>query len=279
MNFIDEIIRSKQNKAIIEAGKLSDKKTRDEKNLFKFDGIKLFLEALEKGTRIVRVFIREDKVELFTPILDKHSDKLCDAVVSVVASDAFLKLTDEQSPEGIVCVARFHERHHRGVNEFEGLIDKDERVFMLETVRDPGNLGTVIRSAAAFGIDTLILSSDCVDIYNPKVLRGAMGALFKMKIIVLDDVCAAVKFLISQGRRVYASALDRSAKRLDEVSLDRRDVVVVGNEGHGLSEKVIDEASCTLYIPMEDGSESLNAGVAASVIMWSLYKDQGAVYG
>lgn len=273
MNFIDEIIRSKQNRAVIEAGKLSDKKTRDEKKLFKLDGIKLFIEALEKGIMIERVFIREDKVDLFIPMLDKHNDKLGDATVSVVSSDIFSKLTDEQSPEGIVCIARFHARHYKGVNELRGLIDNDERVFMLESVRDPGNLGTVIRSAAAFGIDTLVLSGDCADIYNPKVLRGAMGALFRMKVVVLEDICVGVNFLKAQGRQVYASALDRNAKRLDEIKLDRRDVVVVGNEGHGLSGKVMEEASCTLYIPMEDGSESLNAGVAASVIMWSSYKN------
>ncbi len=272
MNFIDEIIRSKQNRAVIDAGKLSDKKTRDEKKLFKFDGVKLFLEALEKGIEIVRVFVREDRIDSLRLTLDENSDRLNGVTVSVVAADVFSKLTDEQSPEGIVCVAKFYERHYKGTTSLEGLLDKDERAFMLEAVRDPGNLGTIIRSAAAFGIDTLVLSSDCADIYNSKVLRGAMGALFKTKIVVLDDICVGIDFLKSQGRHVYASALDKNAKRLDGVTLDRTDVVIVGNEGHGLSKRVMDEATSNLYIPMEDGSESLNAGVAASVIMWSAYK-------
>ena len=100
-----------------------------------------------------------------------------------------------------------------------------------------------------------------------------MGALFGIKIAVASDLALAIDFLKAQGRRVYASALDKNAKRLDEAELDRRDVVIVGNEGHGLSKRVMDESTSTLYIPMEEGSESLNAGVAASVIMWSAYKN------
>lgn len=273
MNFADEIIRSKQNRTIIETGKLSDKKTRDENKLFKFDGLKLFLEAIEKGIEIIRVFVREDRVDFFKSVFDEHSDKLLNVTVQTVASDVFGKLTDEQSPEGIVCVAGFCERHFKGEDCLDRLIGEDERVFMLESLRDPGNLGTVIRSAKAFGIDTLVLSGDCVDIYNQKVLRGAMGALFGIKIVVIRDLCDGIKALKAQGRRVYASALDKNAKRLDGVKLERCDVVIVGNEGHGLSESVINEATSSLYIPMEEGSESLNAGVAASVIMWSAYKN------
>ena len=133
-------------------------------------------------------------------------------------------------------------------------------------------MGTIMRTAAAFGVDTLVVSRDCADIYNPKTIRGAMGALFKMNIFVFDDICDAVRLLIKNGRSVYAAALDKNAARLDKVEFSCGDSVLIGNEGHGLSEKAISACTKSLYVPMEEGSESLNAAIAASVIMWSMYK-------
>ena len=154
---------------------------------------------------------------------------------------------------------------------FDTASDKTKRVVLLESVRDPGNMGTIIRSAAAFGVDALAISSDCADIYNPKTVRGAMGALFKMNVYVFDDIKTAVSSLVDSGRKVYAAALDKTAVRLDEVELSAGDAVIIGNEGHGLSQETIEACTRSLYIPMEEGSESLNAAIAASVIMWNMY--------
>ena len=147
-----------------------------------------------------------------------------------------------------------------------------KRVLMLESVRDVGNMGTIIRSARAFGIDVLVMSSDCADLYNPKTVRAAMGALFTQRIVAIESISSLVLAMRSAGARVFAAALQRDAKKLGEIELKRGDAILIGNEGHGLSAKAISSCDECVYIPMESGSESLNASIAASVCMWELYK-------
>ena len=143
---------------------------------------------------------------------------------------------------------------------------------MVESVRDPGNLGTILRCADAFGIDHVILSSDCADVFSPKTLRGAMGAVFRKSITVCSDLCATVTALKEDGRRVLATALHRDSLKLGDFELNPTDVFVIGNEGHGISDGLITACGETVFIPMCGGAESLNAGVAASICMWELSK-------
>ena len=275
MKIAEEIITSRQNRIVVDAVKLCDKKARENACLFRFDGCKLFEEALKKGVEIARVLLCESKADGLLIKAKEHSEKLDGAVISVLSDDVFAKVSEENAPEGIICIAKYPDNHIRkaALEELELVAsDKSRRIMLLESVRDPGNMGTIIRSAAAFGVDTLIISRDCADIYNPKTVRGAMGALFKMNILVLDDIACAVNILKSKDRRVYAAALDKTAARLNEVEFDTSDAVVIGNEGHGLSKNTVNACTRSLYIPMEEGSESLNAAIAASVIMWNMYR-------
>ena len=144
-------------------------------------------------------------------------------------------------------------------------------VFILESVRDPGNLGTVIRTASAFGVGCLLLSGDCADIYNPKTIRAAMGTMFHQNIVKVDDLCTAIRTLSDQGRDIYAATLGRDAVLLGDPELDQRDCIAVGNEGHGLSEAVIEACGKKILIPMMPGTESLNAAVASSVCLWEQF--------
>ena len=274
MRLADEIITSRRNPTVVDAVKLSDRRTREKEGLFRFDGIKLFDEAAEKGVSIRRVLICESRANDIVPRLE-NCKAIAGAVVSVLSDDVFSRVSEEQSPEGIICIADFPRHHVKKANTADALAtsgDASSRVLMLESVRDPGNMGTIMRSAAAFGIDTLVISRDCADIYNPKTVRAAMGALFKLNILVFEDLCEAINAFRQSGRRVFAAALDREAVRLDEVEFSGSDVALIGNEGHGLSDEAIAACTQSLYIPMEDGSESLNAGVAASVILWSMYR-------
>ena len=143
---------------------------------------------------------------------------------------------------------------------------------MLESIRDTGNMGTILRSAKAFGISALVISSDCADLYNSKTVRAAMGALFIQRVIVVDNIAESVSAFRQSGSRVFAAALVRDAKKLGSFELQRGDIILIGNEGHGLSEKTVEACDECVYIPMEIGSESLNASIAASVCMWELYK-------
>ncbi len=276
MTVSQDKITSRQNRLVIETGKLCDRKERNARKQFRFDGLKLFLEAVEKGICVERVFLAESRAEHLIAEVKKHSssEELSGAVVHILSDDVFAKVSEEHSPEGILAVASFPTFHATGATARKMLLqvaEKQQSVLLLESVRDPGNVGAILRSAAAFGIGCVAVSADCADIYNSKTIRGAMGALFRMKIAVFSDITEAVALLRENGHRVYAAALDREAMKLSSSALHRGDCVVIGNEGHGLSREVIASCDQSLYIPMEAGSESLNAAIAASVILWSLY--------
>ena len=277
MRVAQEIITSRQNRLVIEVGKLADRKSRTTEKCFRFDGVKLLCEAISNGIAIEKLLLAESRSAQILSNLEsaKNAPSLKDAMVYILSDDAFSKVSGEQAPEGVVTVARFPSLHKRGP-EATALVAElaaapGKQVLLLESVRDPGNVGTILRSASAFGVDAVVLSADCADIYNPKTIRGAMGALFRMQVAVVEDIIEAIGVLRDSGRRVFAAALDPTAVRLGKDTLCEGDAVVIGNEGHGLSEEAIRACGQSLYIPMEEGSESLNAAIAASVILWSMY--------
>ena len=273
-----EIITSRQNALITLVAKLSARKHREAEGLFRFDGKKLFLEALAAELPLYAVLLKESNADA---ILAAASDfSLPRGTRLVLLPDTlFDKLSEENSPEGVICIAKYLDKIHKIAT-----IDKwcaengtlsGARVLFLESVRDPGNLGTIIRSARAFGTDLLVLSSDCADIYNPRVLRAAMGTIFHQPILVCPDLIEAVR-TYGKTARVFAATLNERAVRLGQVRLAPGDAMLVGNEGHGLSDAAVAAATDTVFIPMAEGVESLNAGVAASVLLWELYREGGA---
>lgn len=283
-----ETVTSRQNKAVVLVSKLDEKKYRDAEGMFRFDGIKLFSEACFCGLENQLVFIKEssaDKIiarlyELGIEDLEAHTKRCI-----YINDEIFNKISSEKSPEGIICASNYIDKFHkiikinkRGIfydGENEPQIYRGEKLIMLESIRDPGNLGTIIRGAYALGIDRILLSGDCADIYNSKTVRAAMGSLFRMKIDRLHRDCAlsdAINALRSSGRRVFATALDKNALPFENVDLRSDDVVVIGNEGHGISPESINACDRSVYIPMTEGAESLNAAMAATVFIWELGK-------
>jgi len=248
---------------------LSEKKYRDSERLFRFDGIKLFEESAACGISPEYVLLREDVAGKLEPEVRRLTPE---SQIVILSGPAFEKVTDEKAPQGIICVARYLEDLHKSIKDniqvAAGAADED--VIAVESVQDPGNLGTVIRSAAAFGVGTLILSSDCADIYHPRTVRAAMGAVFSRRIIRTPDLPGALRALSNSGRRVLGAALSSEAVRLSDITVARSDIFVIGNEGHGLSGAAVAACDGTVFIPMLTGPgiESLNAAVAASVIMY-----------
>ena len=145
-------------------------------------------------------------------------------------------------------------------------------IVLLDSIRDPGNLGAILRSCAAFGGSRVILSSDCADLYHPRTQRASMGAAFKLHIDITDDMPHTIELLREASFRVFAAELKSGAKSVLEVDLCARDAIVIGNEGHGISEKVSAACDGSIYIPIENGVESLNASVAASILIWEQMK-------
>ena len=145
-----------------------------------------------------------------------------------------------------------------------------QKVLALEAVQDPGNVGTVLRTADAFGIDLVVLLDGCADLYAPKTVRAAMGAVFRQPAIVMDRE-AFVSFCRGQNLPLYGAALSSRAQDLRKLDLSRA-AVVIGSEGQGLSRTMLDACDGELIIPMTGEAESLNAAVAAAIVMWEMQR-------
>lgn len=272
------VITSRQNAGIKKVCSLSEKKWREEYSLFRLDGIKLLEEAIICGVRIDSVYIRESSADA---ILGRLSDPLSELPrdrIVFVSDSVFEKLSEEKSPEGIITVAKHIDKFRKSIKiDNVDIPEAWETVLLLESLRDPGNLGTVIRSAAALGVDRVVMSADCADLYNPRTIRAAMGGLFRVRIdtIAGGDFAEYVSLLRKNGRRVFAAALDAGAARLGELEVRKGDSFVIGNEGHGLSREVISACDGSVIIPMAAGCESLNASAAAVILIWEMRRARG----
>ena len=274
MAYSGEIVTSAQNKYVSLARSLADRKQRQKVSLYRFDGVKLMCEAAKKGVLIDFLLIKEsayDTVcerarELYSIDIRSFSCR------SVVVSDAvFDKISEENAPDGVITVAKYDKELHRELTSEELAVEDGEKILLLESVRDPQNVGAILRTAAAFAVDRVIMGKDCADIYSAKTLRASMGAVFSARVDRVESVSVAIGALRRQGRRVFAAALDVGASRLGETRFERGDCVVIGNEGHGLSCETVRACDASVYIPMAEGVESLNAAVAASVLMWEFF--------
>ena len=249
-------ISSRTNPVVQLLCSLQKKKGRLEAGLYLCEGAKLCREAVGRCS-VKYAVLREDKK-------DSELLSLCEksgGEVIVLSESAFSKISTDTASDGVA----FAVKTETGADK----PDKSEKIIMLDCVRDPGNVGTAVRSAAAFGFDRVILW-DSADIYNPKTVRATMGAFFKMKFTVANSLEDTIEGLKKDGRRVIAASLGEGALTLGESSLVRSDCIVIGNEGHGVSEATLQCCTDYIKIPMTDKTESLNAAMAATVLMWEM---------
>ncbi len=272
------VITSRQNPLIKFVCGLAEKKIRNKEGLFRFDGIKLLAEALDSRIELKYIVYRHLASESVSALVENalSSGRIAPDGAVAVSDEVFDKISEERSPEGVVTVARMAEEIHlradaRGAEQICG---DGDRVLIAESLRDPGNLGTVIRSCFALGIDTLILTDDCADLYNGKTVRAAMGGIFRMRTVSLpaSQLPELITMLRNKGRRVYAAALSDSAVSIGDIELKAGDCFVIGNEGHGLSESVVLSCTRSVIIPMREDAESLNAAAAAAICIWETVK-------
>lgn len=270
-----EHITARSGETVTMLSKLKDAKYRRETGLYLAEGIKLAEEALGKRQVAYALLSEEAYAAGGKPLALAEAAGDRGARLVVLSSGAFEKVSTEMAPQGLVFVLRTddlaNETVPEGLEATAAARYQSERLLMLSDVRDPGNLGTVLRSASAFGIDRVILSG-CADLFSPKTVRASMGALFRLRTATVDDPTAFIRALQSTGRRVLATALGEHSLTLGSCDLNGSDVPVIGNEGHGLAPDVIDAADATLLVPMAPGTESLNAGVAASVVLWEYFR-------
>ncbi len=245
------MITAKDNEKIKILKKLIGKKSfRDEMGLFVLEGERAVRDALALGAEIESIFLREGTDLSF----------LGDAPVYEVSKSVFDSVADTMTPQGVIATAKMNS---------STLADlRDGAVIFCENLSDPGNLGTIIRTAAAVGAGGVILSEGCVDLYNPKVVRATMSSLFLVPIMKGAKVKETFGELKELGYRIFGTALREDSLDLYEETLPQKSVLVIGNEGNGMSEDALALCDKTLIIPMPGGAESLNASVAASVLLY-----------
>ena len=232
------IITSVNNDFIKETVKLKEKKYRDLTNTFLIEGLHLVNEAINNNL-IKVIFVLED----FS--FDTNFKKI------IVSREVMKKLSDNPSLPKIMAIVEKKKEESIG-----------NKVVILDRVQDPGNLGTIIRSATAFNFDTIILSNDSVDLYNSKVVRSTQGMLFNINIL-RRDIKEEITNLIL-GTDVY------NGSDVSKYTVNKKFALVLGNEGTGVSEEVKSLCDDNLYIKMNSNCESLNVSVAASILMYEL---------
>lgn len=245
-------ITSRQNERVRHAKKLgSSGEYRRETGLMLCEGRKLFGEAIKSGVEISEVFTCGDM-----------PGAPAGARVYSVPRDIIEYISPMKTPQDILFTASIPQN---------GGMSRAESAIILESIQDPGNVGTVIRTANAFGVEAVILLGDCADPWSTKTLRATMGAAFRQSIIRAE--LSDLRSFLAEGVPVYAAALSDRARDIRSVSMMRA-AVCIGNEGNGLTKELIDACDGEIIIPMGPDSESLNAAVAASVCMWEMARNR-----
>ena len=272
MKIFRDIISSRNNPTVKWAASLAEKKGRSENSSFIAEGEKLTLEALRRSLPLTHIFIMEGKEERLLDMLSPFTSLSIydNCQVIILSEGAFAKISTEKAPQGIISVIKHLDffRNMDIIYKEDFFISKGERALSLYSLRDPGNLGAVIRSAVAFGVQHIVLSADSADIYNPKTVRAAMGTMFGVKITAVSDFASFIEAAKANGRSVYAAELTDGAKSVKEIGLSNDDIFIIGNEGHGIPREISSLCTSSVYIPISEGAESLNASVAAAVFMW-----------
>lgn len=245
-------ITSKDNPGIRQTAKLAASRAqRKKEQSFVCEGFVLLEEALRSGLTVLQVYCREDRLERLPRELS--------CPVFAVTAQLLRHISDVEQPQGVVFTC--------AMPPSPGALT-GQRFLALDQLRDPGNLGTILRSAEAFGLDGVILLGDCVDLWSPKTLRSAMGSAFRVPVYPMADALALQTQLAALGVPLYAAALGEDSRSIGEVSLERA-CVVIGNEAHGVSRETLAACRGSLIIPIRT-AESLNAAVAASVFAWEM---------
>lgn len=241
-----DVIKSLDNNRIKKYSKLLIKKFRDSEGLFLVEGEHLVAEAFKKGI-LVEVIQTEDCSLSY------------DVLTTYVTYDVLKKLSNCITPQKVIGVCKkFLPRDVKG------------KVLLLDDIQDPGNLGTIIRSSVAFGVDSIVLSLNSVDVYNDKVIRSSEGMIFNINII-RDDLKGVIDRLHSDEYVVYGTKVD-GGKILNQIEQGDKVAFVMGNEGAGVKKEILELCDEYLYIPMDSSCESLNVGVATSIILYEFYK-------
>ena len=239
------IITSLNNPTIKEISKLKNKKYRDLTNTYLVEGDHLVEEAY-KNNLLTKIILLEDT------ICNYDIEKI------YVTKEVMKKLTELDTPNKII-----------GIVKKNTPLPIGNKILILDNIQDPGNLGTIIRSSVAFDIDTIVLSPNTLDIYNPKVMRSTQGMIFYTNIITLE-LKEFINEIKTKNYTIFGTNV-RNGKNIKEITLPEKFALVLGNEGQGVSKEIESLCDDNIYIKMSSKCESLNVSVATSILLYEVY--------
>lgn len=250
-----EHITSMKNPKVTVWKALKDRKGRRESGCFLVEGRKMVEEALQSGFPVEALLIGEEFPQADMPQLTALTNKTYLLPMHVLSA-----ICDTKTPQGIAAVVRIQQQTALG-----------KHIVVLDGVQDPGNVGTIIRTADAAGLTGVLLSTQCADVFSPKVLRATMGSIFRMGICVSDDLPQELTRLREAGYSILSSQLD-GEPFYERHPVGEQFALIIGNEGNGVSDAVSATATHRVRLPMRGGAESLNAAIAAAIMMYELMR-------
>lgn len=236
-------------------------KARNEEKVFLVEGIRMFVEV--PAERVEKVYVSETFYNK-----KKEEINFSNYKMEILSDTVFQYVSDTKTPQGILCVVKQKEYDVKKLLEA-----KNPHFMVLDNLQDPGNLGTIVRTAEGAGVDAVFMSKDTVDIYNPKVIRSTMGSIYRMPVVYVEDLIALLEAFKAKGIKSYAAHLE-GKNSYDQESYNEGTAILIGNEGNGLREEVSNAADIWVKIPMLGQVESLNAAIAASVMMFEVARQR-----
>lgn len=236
-------------------------KARNEEKVFVVEGLRMFVEVPKE--RVEKVYVSET-------FYNKKKQELNweEFPLEILSDSVFKHVSDTQTPQGVMCIVKQKNQ------DLDTLLDIENPHFMvLDNLQDPGNMGTIIRTAEGAGVDAVFMSRDCVDIYNPKTIRSTMGSIYRMPFIYIEEIVPLLEEFRKKGIKSYAAHLD-GKNSYDQEDYRAGTAILIGNEGNGLRDEVAEKADIWVRIPMEGQVESLNAAIAASVLMFEVARQR-----
>ena len=259
-----QTITSKDNELIKHIRKLKDKKYRDESNEYVVEGVKLVEEAVKENAKIKQIIVCEDTTrtyEIPTHIMLEIARYECISVSDKI----FNIITQVTNPQGIMAIIEKN-------IEKETIDFSQDIIVMLDDVQDPGNLGTILRTVDSIGLNQIIVSKGTADAFNPKVVRSTMGAIFRLKIIESENLAQTIREIRKHHYKLVVTSL-QTENSIYDIDFNKK-IIVIGNEANGVSKEIQEMADEKVKIPMLGKTESLNASVAAGIVMYEYVRQK-----
>lgn len=261
-------ITSNSNPNIKHVKSLHKKKYREKYNEFIIEGLRIVEHGLECGGDITKIFLAQSIYEslkgtiLFSKIKDNNIDSY------ILNDNLFKEICDTDNPQGILGIVK------QKSYDINTILNKEQYfVVVLDRLQDPGNLGTIIRTADAAGVDCIITNKGCVDTYNNKTIRATMGSIFNIPIIDIESLDELIDRLIGAGTQIVSTVLE-ATKYYHEVKYKERAAIIIGNEANGISKELVKKSNIKVKIPMLGKAESLNASIASSIMIYEIVRQK-----